>query len=97
MGRTKLSGIASSAKDIAAKLSEADAEMGGGNHQGSVHRGLAEDVRREIIDLRNRMFELGIFDPVLVRFDTATVAQATNGEIAQRLEEISQAFAEVPD
>ncbi|MFL6245152.1 MAG: hypothetical protein ACJ74H_03940 [Thermoanaerobaculia bacterium] len=61
--------------------SEAIANTGGGSR----HRGLPEDLRQRFIDVRAALFARGIYDPVLVRFDTATVPQAPTIEIAERL------------
>jgi len=57
---------------------------------GSRHRGLPEALRARIIDVRGALFERGMYDPVLVRFDTASAPQATNEEIADELARIAQ-------
>lgn len=57
---------------------------------GSRHRGLPEELRQQFIDVRAALFTLGIYDPVLVRFDTATVAQAPTIEIAERLAALAE-------
>jgi hypothetical protein len=59
---------------------------------GSVHRGLPEELRQRFIDVRGALFAHGIYDPVLVRFDTATVAQAPTSEIAERLAAVADAL-----
>lgn len=59
---------------------------------GSRHRGLPEDLRQRFIDVRAALFARGIFDPVLVRFDTATAPQAPTGEIAERLAALADAL-----
>jgi hypothetical protein len=59
---------------------------------GSLHRGLAEELRRRFIDVRAALFARGIYDPVLVRFDTATVTQATTREIAEELATVAAAL-----
>ena len=64
------------------------APPGGGSH----HRGLPEDLRRRFIDVRTALFQRGIYDPVLVRFDTASAPQATTAEIAARLAEVASAL-----
>jgi hypothetical protein len=56
---------------------------------GSRHRGLPEDLRRRFIDVRTALFQRGIYDPVLVRFDTASAPQAATAEIAARLAEVA--------
>lgn len=64
------------------------ANTGGGSH----HRALPEDLRKRFIDVRAAMFTRGIYDPVLVRFDTATVAQAPISEIAEQLAIVAAAM-----
>ena len=46
---------------------------------------LPEDLRKRFIDVRAHLFARGIYDPVLVRFDSATVPHASTGEIAEQL------------
>ena len=59
---------------------------------GSRHRGLPEELRMRFIDIRAALFQRGIYDPVLVRFDTASVTQASTQEIAGQLESVSAAL-----
>ena len=66
----------------------APAASGGGSRQ----RGLPEELRRRFIDVRAALFQRGIYDPVLVRFDTASAPQATTAEIAARLAEVAAAL-----
>jgi hypothetical protein len=63
-----------------------------GTGGGSIHRGLPEELRASFIDIRAALFQRGIYDPVLVRFDTATVPQASTLEIAQELETVAAAL-----
>lgn len=93
MTRNRISELAETAARLAEKLGEQAADKGSGNLQGSVHRDLPEDLRKEIVDLRGRLMERGVYDPMLVRFDTATVPQASNGEIAERLREVAQSLS----
>lgn len=58
---------------------------GAGAQQGSAHRKLPEDLRKRFILLRSEMMERGIYDPVLVRFDSATAPQAETRRIAEQL------------
>ena len=44
-----------------------------------------EDLRRRFIAVRAELFQRGIFDPVLVRFDSATVPRASTLQIADQL------------
>lgn len=60
-----------------------------GTGGGSRHRHLPEELRSSFIEIRAALFQRGIYDPVLVRFDSATVAQASTHEIAEQLETIT--------
>ena len=42
-------------------------------------------LRKRFIAVRSQLFRRGIFDPVLIRFDTITVARATIEEISEEL------------
>ena len=42
-------------------------------------------LRQRFIHVRAALFQRGIFDPVLVRFDSATAPRATAQEIAEQL------------
>jgi len=68
-----------------------DAAPIAGTGGGSLHRGLPGPLREKFIDVRAALFQRGIYDPVLVRFDTATVTQASTQEIAEQLEKWSEA------
>ena len=46
---------------------------------------LSPAVRGRFIAVRAALFQRGIFDPVLVRFDSATAPRATAQEIAEQL------------
>jgi hypothetical protein len=59
---------------------------------GSAGRGLPEELRRAVIDVRAALFRRGIYDPLLVRFDSATTAPASNGEIAAQLQTIAESL-----
>ncbi len=50
---------------------------------------LPADVRKRFVELRADLVQRGIYDPVLVRFDSATAPRATNSEIAEQLEKIA--------
>ena len=50
---------------------------------------LPPDLRRRFIDVRAALFLRGIFDPVLVRFDSATVPHASTAELADELEAVA--------
>ena len=50
------------------------------------------EVRERFINVRAALFQRGIYDPVLVRFDSATVAQASTQEIAAQLRIVAEAL-----
>jgi hypothetical protein len=45
----------------------------------------SKELRARFVAIRAELFQRGIFDPVLVRFDSATVPQASQREIADQL------------
>ena len=47
-----------------------------------------EDLRSRFITVRAALFTRGIFDPVLVRFDTASAPRASTAEVAEQLKTI---------
>jgi len=49
------------------------------------NRELPKVLRDRFIAVRSTLVGLGIFDPILARFDSATVAQASPEEIAEEL------------
>ena len=46
---------------------------------------LSPDVRDAFIDVRAALFQRGVYDPVLVRFDSATAPRASVSEVAEQL------------
>jgi len=50
---------------------------------------ISADLRKRFVDLRAELFLRGVYDPVLVRFDSATAPRATVQEIAEELEKIA--------
>ena len=50
---------------------------------------LTADLRARFINVRTVLFQRGHYDPVLVRYDSATVQRATNREIGDRLAEVA--------
>lgn len=81
-------------KDAAAAAAEALTSSGGASAPqpggGSQTRMLPERVRAAVIDVRTRLYQRGIVDPLLARFDSATVAPASDIEISERLAAIAQ-------
>lgn len=47
------------------------------------------ELRNRFINARAALFQRGIYDPVLVRFDSATVPPASPAEIAAELESVA--------
>ena len=64
------------------------AASGGGSRQ----RGVPEPLRERFIRVRTELFQRGIFDPVLVRFDTASAPQATTSQIGEQLQAVASAL-----
>lgn len=50
---------------------------------------LDPELRKRFIGVRALLFQLGIFDPVLVRFDSATVSHASVAELADELAKVA--------
>jgi hypothetical protein len=59
---------------------------------GSLHRGISEELRSRFIIVRAALFTRGIYDPVLVRFDTATAPQASTADVAEQLAKVVASF-----
>jgi hypothetical protein len=57
---------------------------------------LSPELRARFIELRAEMFQRGIYDPVLVRFDSATAPRASVAEIAEELKKIAGATPSAP-
>jgi len=53
---------------------------------------MTADLRRRFIEVRAALFQRGIYDPVLVRFDTATAPPASMSEVAAQLEAVAVAL-----
>lgn len=47
------------------------------------------ELRDRFIAVRGALYQRGVFDPVLVRFDSATVAKITSAEAAEQLEAVA--------
>ncbi len=80
--------LATDLRKAGAGAQEPSAPTGGGSRQ----RGLPEELRQRFIEVRTALFQRGILDPVLSRFDTSTVPQATTLAIADALEKIAAAM-----
>jgi len=52
----------------------------------------AADLRARFIEVRAALFQRGIYDPVLVRFDSASVPRASTQEIAEQLTMVAAAL-----
>jgi hypothetical protein len=50
---------------------------------------VSPELRERFINVRAALFQRGIYDPVLVRFDSATVAHAPVQEIAEQLKTVA--------
>ena len=72
--------IKAAAAELAMALQAADGEP------------ISAPVRKRFIALRAALFQRGIFDPVLVRFDTASASRASNSEIAAELAKLAESL-----
>jgi hypothetical protein len=50
------------------------------------------DLRTRFIDVRTALFQRGIYDPVLVRFDSATAPRASVQELGEQLATVADAL-----
>lgn len=80
------------AEELKAAAGKGDREPIAGTGGGSRHRNLPEPLRQRFIEVRAALFERGIFNPVLARFDTATVEQASTIEVAEELARVAQSL-----
>jgi len=53
---------------------------------------ISAPLRKRLIAVRAALFQRGVFDPVLVRFDTASAPRASNSEIAAELAKIAESL-----
>ena len=58
----------------------------------SRRRVISPELRLRFIEVRTTMHRMGLVDPVLNRFDSYTVAQATSRQVAERLAEVADAM-----
>ncbi|HYU26147.1 MAG TPA: hypothetical protein VEO74_13150 [Thermoanaerobaculia bacterium] len=72
--------IKAAAAEVAAALNAAGEEP------------IGAPLRKRLIAVRAALFQRGVFDPVLVRFDTASAPRASNGEIAAELVKIAESL-----
>jgi hypothetical protein len=54
---------------------------------------ITREQRKDFIALRTALFQRGVYDPVLVRFDSVTAPPATPAEIAEELEALAASLA----
>lgn len=87
-----LSELRDLAAEVALQLQAAPAADAPNSGGGSMQRGLPEDLRLRFIEVRKALFQRGMFDPVLIRFDTATGTQASTAEIAEQLKAVAAAL-----
>ena len=53
---------------------------------------VSPELRKRFITARTELFRRGLYDPVLVRFDSATVPQAALAETAAQLRAIAESL-----
>ena len=51
--------------------------------------GMTADLRDSFIEIRAALFQRGIYDPVLVRFDSATAPRASVADVAEQLANVA--------
>lgn len=56
-------------------------------------RGLPPALRERFVNVRASLIGIGIFDPVLARFDSYTVAQETSAVIGRQLAALAESLA----
>lgn len=78
--RTEAASIAQAILDVA----------GGGTEEPGKARTMPDELRERFITFRTLLYVRGLHDPVLARFDSATVAQADSKRIAQALEILAE-------
>jgi len=84
--------LKSMAAEVAAELQSATSAEPASTGGGSRQRGLPEPLRGRFISVRTALFQRGIFDPVLVRFDTASAPQASTKEVGEQLTAVAAAL-----
>ena len=80
--------IALSVEEVKALATTVAAEMGAIGESA-----IPASLRERFINVRAALFQRGIYDPVLVRFDSATAAPATTAEIAAELQRVAEGLA----
>jgi len=53
---------------------------------------LPPELRKRFIEVRTALFTRGIYDPVLVRFDSYTAPKASVSEIAEQLTNVAESL-----
>jgi len=53
---------------------------------------LTPELRARFMAVRSALFQRGVYDPVLVRFDSATVPQITPAEAAAQLAKVADSL-----
>lgn len=53
---------------------------------------MPKDLRQRFIEVRAALFQRGVFDPVLVRFDSITAPPASPAEIGEQLATLATAL-----
>ena len=53
---------------------------------------VGEPLRGRFIEVRSALFQRGIYDPILGRFDTASAPKASAAEVAEQLTAVAQSL-----
>ena len=86
------SATAGLAVEIAGVAADVKDEQLTGTGGGSRHRSIPDPVRQQFIAVRSELYQRGVFDPILARFDGATVTQASLRELAGELAKVSESL-----
>ena len=81
--------IRAMATEVAGALQAVTSSSSVASGGGSRNRGVPEELRMRFIAVRSALFQRGVFDPVLIRFDTATGTQASTAEIVEQLKAVA--------
>ena len=53
---------------------------------------ITPELRQKFIEVRAELFQRGIYDPVLVRFDSYTAPKASVSEVAEQLATVAESL-----
>jgi hypothetical protein len=86
------SATAGLAVEIAGVAADVKDEQLTGTGGGSRHRDIPGPLRQQFIAVRSELYQRGVFDPILARFDSGTVTQASLRELAEELAKVAESL-----